>query len=837
MGMRKISLGIFGGLFCIATALAAVRTDSVPTRAGQTATRGASSAAVSTRAPAQGTTSRGGTSGASQVVSRSTTASSTGTKRGEAAKSVASRVARAIDTLTTSARSARATRVTVPGTRTASGSTAARSATTNAARTVRHATASSVPSVSRAALSRSATAPTVETLTFGTGYNTCRDAYFACMDQFCAMQNETYRRCVCSSRLQDIKNHERVLSQTGDSLQNFKDLNLEVISKTPAEVAAMFKPTEGETLAAEASTESSDKSGSASALAGISDVLNQSKKKSLSTQGQVDIAGDINAIWSTTDLAAGTSLANLTGEALYNAVHAQCAELIAPSCESTATFNMVVSAYGMYIENDCTQLASTLSKQTIEASSQIRATEREMNQARLENYNTHNSSEINDCIANVRKDLTGNMACGEDYVHCIDITGMYLDNSTGAPIYTADFYQLENQLSMSGDLLTNETNMALVAELNRKKTFAEKSLDACRDVADEVWDEFMRQAITEIYQSQQERVRQVKNECLSVVNQCYDEQSNSLKDFSNIKEQVLLGQRLELSEELCRVKLDACSNLYGGGPGGMALLGTMMAGITDQKIAKECKNTLTEFAHDICRVSVNDNVHGYPYGCRAYTPGDIQGALILNCTNTSVASNEDEFTPEEPMDFPYMCLLKRIYKSCKPNYYLCDDQKEYASTGATDCCLCSEYGDGRHTCSGGTERPHQIGENDVPQCPTGYVGSVYQKLARYALQVCIRPSVNETGKDLLPNVVLQDVNMVMDSIRVDMANQLSAECERQGGTWVNKPQRDKKTAPEKHLTKFYDSTGTNLEWGYCREKDVTESAATSSDTPSTPTTP
>ena len=39
------------------------------------------------------------------------------------------------------------------------------------------------------------------TKTFGTNYNSCRDAYFSCMDQFCATLNEDYRRCVCSSKL------------------------------------------------------------------------------------------------------------------------------------------------------------------------------------------------------------------------------------------------------------------------------------------------------------------------------------------------------------------------------------------------------------------------------------------------------------------------------------------------------------------------------------------------------------------------------------------------------------------------------------------------------------
>ena len=375
-----------------------------------------------------------------------------------------------------------------------------------------------------------------------------------------------------------------------------------------------------------------DNSASAQQLAGIKDVLSSSKSKALSTLGTLDIAGDINQIWATTDLASGQNIANLTGEALYNAVHAQCVDLISDQCTSSSTLSMVVSAYGMYIENDCSTLLNALDGKLVEANSTIRDTEREMNVARLENYNAHNSTSINDCIAQVRKDITADTACGEDYVHCLDITGRYLNRDTGEPIYSQNFYQLGNQISLDGDVLTNSTNRLIVAELNNKRIYAERGLGTCTDIADEVWDEFVRQAIVEIYQGQQEKIRTVKNECLDVVNACYDEQSESLKDFSNVKEELLLGSRLELSEELCQEKLYACSNLYGDPNGdGLELLLTAMHDITDQKIEAECKTLLEAFATDMCSVPSSDSLHSYPYGCRVYAPGDAIYASNYYC--------------------------------------------------------------------------------------------------------------------------------------------------------------------------------------------------------------
>lgn len=654
---------------------------------------------------------------------------------------------------------------------------------------------------------RAGTTPTVSgtSNTFNAGYNTCRDAYFTCMDQFCGQADATYRRCICSSKLPQVQSRERALGQTADQLADFKNLNLDVINKTAAEVTAMLSATAGEY----AQSTTRDSSNSAKQLAGISDVLAQSKSKSLSTQGTVDIAGNINAIWSTTDLAGGANIANLTGEALYNAVHAQCSEMVIDKCPSEAMQNMVTTAYGMYIENDCSAILNALDGKKTTANSTIRQTEREMQLARLENYNAHNSTSINDCIAQVRTDITAETACGPDYVHCLDVTGLYLNRETGAPIYSPNFYQLEVITSLSGDILTNQTNRLLVAELNRKRDYAKRGLDTCRDIADEVWDKFLRQAISEIYQGQQERVRTVKNECLDVVNKCYDEQTKSLKDFSNIDEQLLLGQRIELSEQMCQDKLTACSNLYGGGTSGMQELLTAMHALTDQKIANQCQTILQDFVQDLCAVPGNDTLHAYPYSCRVYTPGEQKYATNKIC-NQQVTSqiNALQQTPIDNLDKIYQC--PKIYTSCKVGYYLKDGQCYTCPEGA----LCQTQDGIKYT--------DIYGENAQTMDCGEYVGSLYHKIARYALQTCVRPSESQNA---LPATVLQDINIVMDKIHVDMSTELARECERLGGTWATTKWIDE-NGDYKHDVRgdylhknFYETTSANTEWGYCSTED------------------
>ena len=731
---------------CAFSALSAVRTQNSPTRAITTETN------------------RTG----QNVAARTTTNTRTVSNRGTNARTGVARVARA-------------------------GRVAAnpRGAITTAAmgRTASRAT-------NRAATARTTTTQTIPTNTFDENYHNCYAAYFSCMDQFCATIDDHYRRCICSSKLDTVKTRENALSQTSTQLQDFKDLNIDAILKTPAEVKAMLTASEGETKLAG----TRDNSASNKKLTAIGDVLKKAKTNSLSTAGTLDIAGDIGQIWNTTDIVSGANISNLTGEPLYNAVHAQCAELVMPTCTSMTTLNMVASAYGMYIENDCAILLTALEKQSINANAAIRETNREMNAARLENYDAHNSTAINECIAGVRADITADTACGANYIHCLDLTGLYLDRATGNPIYSKNFYKLNDQISLSGNILTNSINAKLVTELNSKRKFAEHTLETCRDIADTVWDEYLRQAITEIYQGQQLRIQQVKNECMDVVNTCYDTKTERLRDYSNIEEQMLLGTRLELSEEQCSEKLETCSNLYGGGPNGLERLVAEMRNIVNKKIAQNCLGTLRDYAKKLCRVPTSDTTHEYPYGCRVYTPGDIGYANNPDCnyvqpgaytgTLARPASNLLLFDNE-----PYMCWENREYQSCKQGFYLgtwTDGKHKCFACPTEDGWECDDNG------------PHKVGID----CGD-YAGSLYQKMVNYAMQYCMRPSDAAQPNAVLPISVLADVNTLMDSVRTDMATILARECTDMGGTWTND------TSAQEYID-FYNETNANKKWGVCR---------------------
>lgn len=654
---------------------------------------------------------------------------------------------------------------------------------------------------------------------FGENYNSCRDSYFTCMDQFCAVQNESYRRCVCSSKLAQIQKQEKLLSQTANQLEDFQNLNIDAISKTSNEVKAMLSASDGETAIKK------DVSNSANTLSNISAVLQTTKKKALSTQGQLDIAGDIKSIWQTTDLINGANIANLTGESLYNAVHNQCSEILSQNCASE-DLKMISSTYGMYIENDCALLASNISSKMTTANATIRANRNEMYNARLENYNAHNSLTTNDCITKVREDITAPSACGENYVHCLDFSGKYLNETTGAPIYSTDFYELENLISLSGDILKNAQNTQFVNALNKKRVFAQQSLDLCTDNADAVWEEFLRQSLVAIYQQQHQKIQSVKNECLHVVNECYLKKSDSLKEFSDTASEILLGYTLELSEEMCSEKLTTCSNLYGGGPSGLTMLVNTMAEITDQTIAQTCPDLLETFAQNICAVSNADSGHAYPYGCRVYAPGESMYARneICNITLANPFSKSDIIIPKDNTETyaHYSCPANAHirYVRCNFNYYLYNpnasaDDLYFSKDNATECHICPHG----YSCVGGADAPANMDTELYNSCGVYYIGSLYQQLVRYAIQNCTRPSDDSYT---ISESILADVDITMRRVQSALVSELSKECDKYNGTWVDTPWIDDNydgvhdSTGDTLLEEFYTITGTNKLWGYCK---------------------
>ncbi|MBP5364002.1 MAG: hypothetical protein J6Y49_01475 [Alphaproteobacteria bacterium] len=531
-------------------------------------------------------------------------------------------------------------------------STVARSAKTTGparaanARSTTNARTASTPNVSRTASTARATAVFNDVSKIGSGYAACRDSYATCMDQFCANANDTYRRCFCSSRFADFRNTENALDEAKTLLMKFEDNNLNAVDKTAAEVNAMYTATVGEAAIKK------DTSGAAKILDEIGDLL--SGKKKASTTSSIsnslgilsfDLTDDVDDIWADGGSAlfgGGQNFSDLEGVSLYNAANKQCNKLINDVCQSSAVANMARSSYSIMITQDCNAYQKNIDKKVESVKQTVRTAEKYLREARLEEYRSHNSANVNECISKVRSALTADTACGANYKRCLDYTGVYINQTTGEAIYSPRLFKLTEVINLDGvnsDVLAQNPDFDKFLE--SKKIFAASALDTCRDISKIVWEEFKRTALIEIAQAQDEKIEEVKMSCVSTMADCYDTQSSALKDFDNTTAQMVGALSAYAAKQMCIDKVSACAALYGNGETcvfdsktgkltntsacGLTALTNFVDAVDNIRITEGCETALQNYAKELCTPTAG--TMGYPWNCRLKDPSEIYNNL------------------------------------------------------------------------------------------------------------------------------------------------------------------------------------------------------------------
>ena len=507
---------------------------------------------------------------------------------------------------------------------------------------------------SRAGMAR-ATAVFNDVTKIGTGYAACRDAYATCMDQFCANANDTYRRCYCSDRFQDFRDTSDRLDTALKMLTEFQNNNLNAVDKTAAEVSAMYTATAGEAAIKK------DTSASQRLLDSISSVLSgkqniQKQNTGLNSLGILDFSGfgGSDDIWGgdSSSVFGGdstTNLAELEGKALYNNVTKQCAEIIREACGSDAMFNLARSSYSILISQDCNAYEKNINAKKASVEDTIRTAEKYLRDARLEEYRSHNSADVNECLANVEKAMRQPVTCGENYEKCMDYTGQYINVTTGEPIFSQALFGLNKLIVLNGSADVLGGNADFNKYLDGKRVFAETALNSCRDIADTVWYEFKRSALIQIAQAQDERIQQIKDSCVTTIKECYDTQTGALKGMDSTEISSTGAIAAATARGMCYDRVQACAALYGDPNGckyddntkkledaggekkcGLKALLTFVDTVDAAKVAEGCEVALTKYAHELCDPKIGSDADiVYPMGCATMPKSELRAAMNL----------------------------------------------------------------------------------------------------------------------------------------------------------------------------------------------------------------
>ncbi len=533
--------------------------------------------------------------------------------------------------------------------------------------------------ISRAGVSR-ATAVFSDISKLGGGYATCRETYNTCMDQFCASASDTYRRCICSERFRSFKDSMDAITQAKVLLQQFSDNNLNAIDKTASEVDAMYSASIGEAAIKK------DTSASAAVLSEIADLLSGNKKASNTTtkldlSASLDFSTNFDDIWgnngSSSFGSGGKDLSTMDGIALYNEVNKQCTDLSRSSCEADTTMSMVRSAYSILIGQDCNLYEKNIDAQKEAVANTVREANKVLRNARLEEYRSHNSQDVNDCIAKVKTAILGDNVCGANYKRCMDTSGLYIDVNTGEPIYSPHLFKLTSEIKLEsgGDILSQNMNFSKF--LDSKKMFASGALDSCRDISDAVWSEFKRSAVIEIAQAQDAKIEEVKMSCVSTMKDCYDTQGAALKSFDDTTAQISGALSARASKAMCQEKVAACAALYtpsggvqcafdkdgkitNGDKCGLAALRAFVDTVDNTRIAEGCKIAIDSYVKDLCAPLSSDTEHQYPYGCRLMAPDELRASLVKNAWTNCMGQ---EGTTETGLDQPTVKTINEVFDS------------------------------------------------------------------------------------------------------------------------------------------------------------------------------
>ena len=413
-----------------------------------------------------------------------------------------------------------------------------------------------------------ATATTTETRT-GTQYETCKNAYFTCMDQFCALKNDDYRRCSCSNRIDSLMNARDSLVKTGEQITVFNE-NLDTVGMTAAQAKALHTASDGENAL------TSDTSASKALLQAI---LNSIRGGDTTVGGKYSDLNSINLSFDTS-IAFGTGdtgqiIASYNGQNLYSAVYPQCRNAVRDDCND-ASLQRAVTAYLMAIEQDCNTVQTAIEQKQKELKYAVRESSALLDLARIENRQKHNSDNFTTCISNVESAILSEEVCGANYHKCLD-NGEFIDISTGAPITgVVEFNKLGELLSF--DTGTDTANQRL-SKMSRNKSFvmgfekrtkkfAEPALDKCVEIADTVWEEYLDKAMLAIYYAQQSKVSEIKQGCFDFISQCYTSTDKSItaamSKLLGDNTVILQPDKITLSSKLCTDYVDSCNNMFSG---------------------------------------------------------------------------------------------------------------------------------------------------------------------------------------------------------------------------------------------------------------------------------
>ncbi len=292
----------------------------------------------------------------------------------------------------------------------------------------------------------------------------CQEKYNGCMDTFCILENANGGRCQCNDKIKTLD----------------------------AEFAEIQKR---------------DEKSYALATTGVDSVKNDFDAASVVKNSGLDLS-----LWDDAPAPQAEPEAAEYGAALYRTATDACVERV-PEC--AGQIQMLKSLYTQSIKSDCLAYENSLKQSRSASETKLAAAEKALREAALEQYRDANKYDLGQCTIEFKKCMMTTAECGDDFSKC---TSVSIINSTD------DNKSRRGQVS-GYSIGTGTTSVEISAGtfeiLSGKKPLCDGVTKQCTNVADKVWDTFLRESATTIKAAELIAENNARQNCAKNISECF----------------------------------------------------------------------------------------------------------------------------------------------------------------------------------------------------------------------------------------------------------------------------------------------------------------------------
>ena len=539
-------------------------------------------------------------------------------------------------------------------------------------------------------LSRAATTQTRDTV-MQRDFGKCKTVFFDCMDEFCANKNAQLKRCACSTRATEFDATQKSLNNVEDKLLDFSQ-RLVQINMDPADAAVINRATDGEN----AYYATADKTASKRALDDIAKKLNSkfdSAENRIGNMSALSWSLDMDSAFDSVDSLSGIATTAKSGTALRNAALPICREMATEVC-APDDISLVENSYNMAIEQDCNTVKKAFETQAQQARSKILESSALLDMTRLNNYQENNSDDILTCKSKMLDMLENTNVCGTDLTKCLDISGRYINPTTGEAFLSPDLINLSNLIvrpTGTDSWAKTPANAQFVSYLNAKKIYLEPAMKNCQMISNDVWTAFVEDALAQIKIAQNAKLEQVRTSCTALLSDCLDNAKENLSQFDSRALSTFGVQSDKTINALCENVKTSCAKITQYVPDGNITSNDWETGVTGIS-ARETYTTIINTCREVGRNCIINS-------CKS-----ISGNFGL-CENiTSSVNRHSILTRAACWDDVLNCVsnagdvaIQNIH-NILPNYNTTSELYDmmYSDTSVYD--ICSDPTDTNHPC-------------------------------------------------------------------------------------------------------------------------------------------